>query len=297
MKVASAYRSEGVSLDQMLVSLYKANPQAFVGQNMNRLKAGQILSIPDSDAVQASAGNASGAHSVVLAHAADFNAYRNKLADHVDRAPAEKGQAAKQTASGTITAKVKETPSATSESADKLKLSKSANAATKTSDGKGLSEEDKLAKNKAAAEAAGRLKELEKNVSDLQRLLDVKNKDLAAKELELNAKAKAEQKSAPASATVAAVGKTEVASNAVSSPERADVASAPASVVDASPRARLLRRTSLPDVSLLHLRHLRQNRASLKAFLISCFQVALWPWRFLLVLVCGLTIKEKGTTV
>jgi hypothetical protein len=26
--------------------------------------------------------------------------YRNKLADHVDRAPAEKGQAAKQTASG-----------------------------------------------------------------------------------------------------------------------------------------------------------------------------------------------------
>jgi hypothetical protein len=25
-----------------------------------------------------------------LAHAADFNAYRNKLADHVDRAPAEK---------------------------------------------------------------------------------------------------------------------------------------------------------------------------------------------------------------
>ncbi|MBC3877129.1 FimV family protein [Undibacterium sp. FT79W] len=235
MKVASAYRSEGVSLDQMLVSLYKANPQAFVGQNMNRLKAGQILSIPDSDAIQASAGNASGAHSVVLAHAADFNAYRNKLADHVDRAPAEKGQAAKQTASGTITAKVKETPSATSESADKLKLSKSANTATKTSDGKGLPEEDKLAKNKAAAEAAGRLKELEKNVSDLQRLLDVKNKDLAAKELELNAKAKAEQKSAPASATVATVGKAEVASNAVSPAERADVASAPASVVDASP--------------------------------------------------------------
>lgn len=234
MRVASVYRPEGVSLDQMLVSLYKANPQAFVGQNMNRLKAGQILSIPDSGAMQASAGTASGAHSVVLAHAADFNAYRNKLADHVDRTPAEKGQTAKQTASGTITAKVKETPTATSESADKLKLSKSANAAAKTSDGKGLSDEDKLAKNKAAAEAAGRLKELEKNVSDLQRLLDVKNKDLAAKELELNAKAKAEQKPAPASATAATVGKTDAASNVVVAPERADVASAPASVVAAS---------------------------------------------------------------
>lgn len=247
MKVASAYRAEGVSLDQMLVSLYKANPQAFVGQNMNRLKAGQILSIPDSDAVQASAGNASGAHSVVLAHAADFNAYRNKLADHVDRAPAEKGLAAKQTASGTITAKVKETPTATSESADKLKLSKSANAAAKTSDGKGLSEEEKLAKNKAAAEAAGRLKELEKNVSDLQRLLDVKNKDLAAKELELNAKAKAEQKSASASAsataaTVAPVEKVGAASNVTVAPERIDVASAPASVVAAAP-------ASVPDVA------------------------------------------------
>ena len=233
-KVASAHRAEGVSLDQMLVSLYKANPQAFVGQNMNRLKAGQILTIPDSDTVKTSAGNAAGARSVVLAHAADFNAYRNKLADHVDRAPAEKGQAAKQTASGTITAKVKETPTATSESADKLKLSKSANAAAKTSDGKGVSEEDKLAKSKAAEEAAGRLKELEKNVSDLQRLLDIKNKDLAAKELELNAKAKAEQNPVPASAAVAATGKTEVASIVVATPERADVASGSASVVAAS---------------------------------------------------------------
>jgi Tfp pilus assembly protein FimV len=32
-----------VSLDQMLVSLFRGNPQAFAGDNMNRLKAGAVL--------------------------------------------------------------------------------------------------------------------------------------------------------------------------------------------------------------------------------------------------------------
>ncbi|HCE07558.1 MAG TPA: hypothetical protein DEQ40_02945, partial [Oxalobacteraceae bacterium] len=48
-RVADQVKPEGVSLDQMLVALFRANPDAFSGENMNRLKAGQILSIPDAN--------------------------------------------------------------------------------------------------------------------------------------------------------------------------------------------------------------------------------------------------------
>jgi len=73
-----------------------------------------------------------------------------------------------------------------------------------------VSEEDKLAKDKAALEANHRLKELEKNVGDLQKLLDVKNKDMAAKEAEL--KLKSEVNAAPASIALPVQEKNNTAS-------------------------------------------------------------------------------------
>lgn len=169
VKIASA-NLNGVSLDQMLVSIYRANPQAFVGDNMNRLKAGQILNIPDAETVRST--TAAEAHSIVQAHSADFSAYRNKLAGQVLAAPAEKTATNKQSSSGAITAKVKETPTATTEAIDKLKLSK-VPAASAKANAKGMTEEDRIAKDKALAEANARVKELEKNVSDLNRLLAV----------------------------------------------------------------------------------------------------------------------------
>lgn len=234
-KIAGTYRPEGVSLDQMLVSLYRANPQAFSGNNMNRLKAGQILSVPDAESAHNASGSAAESHSVVTAHAADFNAYRNKLAGQVARAPAEKTSTGKQSASGTITAKVKEVPTATSESPDKLKLSKVApGAATKVASGKAAIEEDKLAKDKAVAEANARVKELEKNVGDLQKLLEVKNKDLAAKQVEAAKKdVKAPSDAKVASAAASSVAQASVPDSAAKVPASI-TASAPASIASAS---------------------------------------------------------------
>ncbi len=218
-KIAGAYKGDGVSLDQMLVSLYKANPQAFAGNNMNRLKAGQILSVPDADASRSS--SAAEAHSVVMAHAADFSAYRNKLAGQVEKAPAEKVAASKQTANGVITAKVKELPTATSEALDKLKLSKAAPATSvKSATGKVFTEEDKVAKDKAIADANARVKELEKNVEGLQKILQVKDKDLSDKQ------AAAKKLAASASASVNPV--------AVSAPVTTNLDTKPAPVVATS---------------------------------------------------------------
>lgn len=227
-KIASAYKSEGVSLDQMLVGIYRANPQAFDGSNMNRLKVGQVLSIPDSEALRSTTGGE--ARTVVQTHAADFSAYRNKLAGQVENAPARKSTPSKQTASGAVTAKVNEVPTASNEAIDRLKLSKATGDAQSKSGVTKQIEEERLAKDKAIAEANARVKELEKNVDTLRNLLDVKNKDLADKQ---PAAAKASKKEeAPVQAPAQPVAASQPAKQAdtppSATPAPAPVVSAPA---------------------------------------------------------------------
>ncbi|MBX9900748.1 MAG: LysM peptidoglycan-binding domain-containing protein [Burkholderiaceae bacterium] len=225
-KIASAYRSEGVSLDQMLVGIYRANPQAFDGSNMNRLKVGQVLTIPDSDALRST--TSSEARTVVQTHAADFNAYRNKLAGQVEDAPVRKSTPSKQVASGAVTAKVNEVPTASNEAIDRLKLSKAAGDAQSKSGVTKQLEEERLAKDKAIAEANARVKELEKNVDTLRNLLDVKNKDLADKQA---AAAKASKKEeAPVQAPAQPVAAPQAAKQVDTPPAAtpAPVATAPA---------------------------------------------------------------------
>jgi pilus assembly protein FimV len=172
-KIAAQVKPVDVSLDMMLVALYRANPDAFLGNNMNRLKSGQILAIPDSEALKGSGAGA--ARGVVVAHAADFNAYRNKLAGQVANSAPAKEPEASQSAAGKVTAKVQERPTAANESADKLRLSKAAPGATAGSKASG-GVEDTIAREKEVAEATARVKELERNVTDLQKLAAVKSK-------------------------------------------------------------------------------------------------------------------------
>lgn len=199
--IAARVKPTEISLDMMLVALYRANPDAFIGQNMNRLKSGQILSVPDSDAIKGGSAAENEARGVVVAHAADFNAYRNKLAGQVANAAPTKSPEASQSAAGKVTAKVEERPTAASESKDRLKLSK-ADAAGAAAAGKSAAAdaEDKIAKERALADASARVKELEKNVNDLEKLMVVKSK--AGTEASNTAEAAA---SAPAVAAAPAV--------------------------------------------------------------------------------------------
>ena len=77
-RIAAKTQRPGVSLDQMLVSLYRGNPQAFIGDNMNRLRSGVVLSVPGADAARAT--SADEARQVVQAQSTDFGAYRQRLA-------------------------------------------------------------------------------------------------------------------------------------------------------------------------------------------------------------------------
>ena len=157
--IAGRTQPQGVSLDQMLVALYRANPQAFVENNMNRLRSGVVLAVPDAEA--AKAAPAPEARQFIQAQSADFAAYRQRLAGSVAPVAAE---ASARQASGKVEAAVDDRKQASTPTPDKLTLSK-AGAGAKAS-----APEAQLSKEREAKDAATRAAELKKNVDDLQKL-------------------------------------------------------------------------------------------------------------------------------
>lgn len=156
-RLASAYKPAGVSLDQMLVAMMQANPEAFVQGNVNRLKAGAVLQMPDQAAAQSTP--APQARQMLAAQARDFNDFRRKLAG---AAPTTEVAAAQRSASGSVQTRVEDKKPATT-APDKLTLSKGAVKGQKAV-------EEQVAKDKQADEAASRMAELSKNINDLNKL-------------------------------------------------------------------------------------------------------------------------------
>ncbi|MEO8599354.1 MAG: FimV/HubP family polar landmark protein, partial [bacterium] len=179
-QIALKFKPVSISLDQMLVALYRANPDGFSSNNMNRMRTGTVLSVPDNNLTSNIAPSVASA--VVLAQAADFNAYRNQLAGKIARDAAKSSAANAQNAQsavGKIETKVEETQANVSESKDKLQISKAdagAGSAAGMANGVAPAGENTVATEKALEEATARIQILEKNLSDLQQLLEIKNK-------------------------------------------------------------------------------------------------------------------------
>jgi pilus assembly protein FimV len=155
-RIAAANKPASVSLDQMLVALLRANPEAFAGGNVNRLRAGAVLDVPTAEqAAQVAPGEAS--HNII-AQSRDFNDFRRRLAEGL---PATAIGGSERQASGRVQAQVEERKPA-APAPDKLTLSKGA------IQGKGAA--DQIARDRAARDDATRVAELNKNISDLNKL-------------------------------------------------------------------------------------------------------------------------------
>ena len=159
-KIAARTQRGGVSLDQMLVSLYRSNPQAFLDNNMNRLKSGVVLSVPSAEAAKGT--TPSEARQVIQAQSADFGAYRQRLAGAV---PAAKPEGSARQASGKVQASVEDGKRSAAPTPDKLTLSKGAAPA-----GAAASAEAQLSKDREKKAADARVAELSKNVDELKKL-------------------------------------------------------------------------------------------------------------------------------
>ncbi|WP_233235159.1 FimV family protein [Bordetella sp. LUAb4] len=162
--IAQSHALADATIYQMLVALWRANPQAFIGNNMNRVKAGARLVVPDASTVRAI--DPGEARRIFLEQAEAYARYRAGLAGAAGRgtaavpAPTTSGQVG----SGAPAVQ----PDAGAQ--DRLRLSsgvpgQGAEAAAQSR------ADAETSSAKATQDARSRVDELERNVKDLNAAL------------------------------------------------------------------------------------------------------------------------------
>ena len=151
-KLLLAHPVQGVSLDQLLLAMLHMNPSAFVNDNVNRLAAGALITMPTAD--EAGTYDPKQARESIRLQATDFKTYRASLAAKVPNA--KQANASKRESSGNLKADVAASAKAPD---DQLTLSKP-----------GDTEADKLSKQLQEEDAAKQAKEVQDNLSQLGQL-------------------------------------------------------------------------------------------------------------------------------
>ena len=201
-KIANELKPVDVSLERMLVAMYRANAKKFDGKNMNRIKTGKVLRMPEFDEIDKVTQSA--AVKEIRAQVADWQDYRQRLAAAqsmpVDSAPTKE-------ATGKINAAVAEKAPAVKDSGKEvLRLSKGESLGDKTVVGgaaKSKQEkaveaaDDAAAKSKQLQEDTKKIKKLEGISKEASKLVELKSQPLTANKPEVPLAA-----SAPVAATV-----------------------------------------------------------------------------------------------
>ena len=198
-KVARRMQPAGVDLNKVLVALFEANRDAFDGKNMNRLKVGKILQAPSEDALNTMTDKH--ANSEIKLQTADWNKYRNKLAEAIAQKAAQASDEDMQSSSGKINSAAEDKSASTDEFKDVVKLS-TVNTNEMNADTQAkltALQEEVSAREKGLKEAENRTAALEKQIEDMQKLLALKN----------NAMLNAQEQSAQNEAVVEAGGHLE----------------------------------------------------------------------------------------
>jgi pilus assembly protein FimV len=188
-KIAAQNKSASVSLDQMLVAMLRANPDAFIRNNMNLLKAGAKLTIPSE--ADAAAITRTDARSEVVAQSTDFAQYKSRLAAAAGTAPVVAAAPPAAAGSGRVTTKVEEKGAPPARTGDQLKIAKVDDKATKGAAAAAKADEA-AAKARQLKEQEERAAELKRTNEAIQKALEVQSKSAA------QAQKQAEQKAAPA---------------------------------------------------------------------------------------------------
>ncbi len=216
-KIASQNAVAGATLQQMLAALYRGNEDAFDGKNMNRLRTGKILNLPAAEDVQSVTQNE--AIQLVRSQASEYAEYQRTIGAAVAAAP-ERAAGSRQ-ASGKITAPAVEKPAAKAAPKDQVRLSKPDDAKAGGKNAATAAADDAAAKDKALREAQERVALLEKNVQDLQKLLQLKSGSGAQAQKQAEAVRGPEVKAEPSKVSPA--------------PAKADAAKAPAEPAKGAP--------------------------------------------------------------
>ncbi|HEY6822461.1 MAG TPA: FimV/HubP family polar landmark protein, partial [Burkholderiales bacterium] len=183
-RIAREHMAPGVSLNQMLTAIYRANQDAFIRNNVNLVRAGRIITIPAEDTT--AAVDADEANQLIRSHMTEFAQYRARLAAAPTSAEVAPGQRS-------VTGRIEPKPAEPKPAApDQLRLSKAEPGKAGSAGSRAATEDDRAAQERAAKEAESRVTDLEKNVADLQKLLALKNQQLAELEQKAGSKPAAE---------------------------------------------------------------------------------------------------------
>ncbi len=173
----------GVDLNQMLVALHRANRDAFIENNMNLLRVGAVLKIPEKNEVASI--DKSTARAEIRMQVEDWHKYQARVA-------AISGQSStqadvRQSDQGKISTSVERKSASSQTSAREILRLSSAQQLDK--DGKPIDssiadrlrmmEEDAIARNLALKEANERVAMLEKSIDNMKHLLEMKDSMLA----------------------------------------------------------------------------------------------------------------------
>ncbi|WP_167145238.1 FimV family protein [Pseudomonas sp. OTU750018] len=211
-EIAQRARAGG-SVHQAMLAIQDLNPDAFIGGNINRLKSGQVLRLPDEQQVK------SRAQGEALAQVTEQNAAWRE--GRSVAASARQLDATKRTSAAATPAKV--------ETGDSLKLVAADSGKATTGSDKGAADSkaltDKLAVTQESLDSSrrendelkGRMTDLQSQLDKLQRLIQLKDDQMAKLQADLAA-----QGQAPAVAPAAPV---------------APVAETPATPVEPAPEA------------------------------------------------------------
>jgi len=171
-KIALENKPSSVSLDQMLVALLRANPNAFINNNMNLVLAGKSLSLPSES--DARGIEPTDAHREVIAQSEDFNAYRSRIAQAAAAAPTLAPSVAKSAVQGKVVAKVEE-KGALPKPGDQLKIARAEAAASAAAQ----SADETQARQRMLEEEQSRAEALKKTNEKLAKELEVVSKAAA----------------------------------------------------------------------------------------------------------------------
>jgi pilus assembly protein FimV len=215
-KIAAQVKPADVSLERMLVALYRANTNQFDGKNMNRISVGKILRMPDQNSLEGVAQ--AEAVKEIHAQANDWNAYRQKLS--VAATSSRQSASGRQVETGKITSAAADNAPVASESAKEvLRLSKgekpgdtAGGSGRSAQEKKNAAAEDAIAKSKAIKEEKARAALLASNLKDMERLAKIKSEAAALAASAEAAKAEeAKAELAKAEAAKAELAKAEAA--------------------------------------------------------------------------------------
>ncbi|VAW74554.1 hypothetical protein MNBD_GAMMA15-2008 [hydrothermal vent metagenome] len=176
-EIAQQVRPDGVSIEQTMLGLLRANPEAFVRNNINNLKAGYVLRVPEREE---------------LTSVSRIDAHRESSAQYAEWRAARDGTVARSGASIAPVSAVNE-PSLQLVAAEGVSAAGATGSAEAGADINALQRELIMAneameaQRRQSEDMSGRLAVLEEQIQNMQRLIQLKDDALAQLQLQAGA--------------------------------------------------------------------------------------------------------------